>query len=85
MEESVKQACGETIASLAHDEQALATVIGQITSEDCTRENILGAAGLLSWAVAFAPGSEHAQELTKRIGLLTLVAFYSGGIPRKVA
>lgn len=78
---------GAVVATFAHDESALSAALCQFAGADCTRENILGAAGVLSWAAAFHGGvdggSDVAAQLSQRIGLLTLIACYSGGVPQR--
>lgn len=85
--------CGAAVAEVVADEgvavfeAALVDMVHELKREDCTRENILGAAGVLGWAVGFhagaADGGKAAAELTKRAALLTLIACYSGGLPRR--
>lgn len=80
--------CGEAVAGIAHDADAMRAALSEFTREDCSRANILGAAGLVSWSIAWLQGAGPEAEpviaeLQGRVGLLFLVACYSGGRPHR--
>lgn len=79
--------CGAAVAEMAQNmatlDAALVDMVQELKHEDCTRENILGAAGILGWAAAFHSGEKVSTEIMSRAALLTLIACYSGGLRRR--
>ena len=62
-----------------------ATMREELTSEQCTRANILGAVGVLGWAMGLSGDVAHPvmRVAEERAGLLCMLACWSGGLPQR--